>query len=46
MLDLDSMPPDWSFSKNHAKAVKPGIVDGLHMKTTHTVYCQCCMKPV
>jgi len=40
------MPPDWKFAENHAKAVKPGIADGLHMKTGNSVFCQCCLKPV
>jgi hypothetical protein len=33
MIDLDTMPPDWSFAENHAKAVRPGIAEDLHVKT-------------
>ena len=46
MIDLDIMPPDWSFAENHARAVKPGIAEGLHVKTGKSVFCQCCLKPV
>ncbi len=29
MLDFDTMPPDWDFAREHAKASKPGIVRNL-----------------
>lgn len=46
MIDLDQMPPDWKFAENHAKAVRPGIVENLQSKKGSNVYCQCCLKPV
>lgn len=46
MIDLDVMPADWKFAENHAKAVKPGIVNNLHTMNTSNVICQCCLKPI
>jgi hypothetical protein len=46
MIDLDTMLPGWGFAENHAKAVRPGIAEDLHVKTGKSVFCQCCLKPV
>jgi hypothetical protein len=46
MIDLDSMPPDWNFAHQHAKASKPGLVENIHTQKTINVFCPCCLKPI